>query len=59
MTLSPRSVGRYDAIAGRSMPGTVRSATLAMAIRAPVLPAEMIAEAVPSQTASMASRMLD
>ena len=40
------------------MPGSVFSTILAMAIRAPVLPAETTTAALPSATASMARRML-
>ena len=64
-TLAPRSsttdipldVGSGEAMAGRSTPGTIRSSTLASAISAPVLPAEITACASPSFTASIARRM--
>ena len=64
--LAPRSrittgrccAGITEAIAGRSTPGRVFSTTLAIAIRAPVLPAETAAAAAPSFTALIASRML-
>ena len=59
MTLSPRRVGNSVAIAGRSMPGRVFSTNLAIAISAPVLPADTTPSARPSATASIASRMLD
>ena len=64
--LAPRSrtttgraaAGITEAMAGRSMPGSVFSTILAMAISAPVLPAETAAAASPSLTALMARRML-
>ena len=59
MTLSPRWVGKNEAIAGRSMPGNVFRTNFAIAIKAPVLPAETTPSARPSATASIASRMLD
>ena len=59
MTLSPRRVGNIVAIAGRSIPGSVFSTNFAIAISAPVLPAETMPQARPSATASIASRMLD
>ena len=59
ITLSPRIVGKNDAIAGRSMPGSVLSTNLAIAIRAPVFPADTTQAALPCATASMASRMLE
>ena len=52
-------VGKKDAIAGRSMPASMRSEIFAIAISAPVLPAETTPAAWPSRTASMARRMLD
>ena len=52
-SVSP-SVGSNAASAGRSMPGMVRSASLAMAIIAPVLPADKAASAMPSFTALIA-----
>ena len=66
-TLAPRSstttgrcrAGMTEAMAGRSIPGRVLSTNFAIAIRAPVLPAETAAAASPSFTALMASRMLE
>ncbi len=52
-------VGHCPAIAGRSMPGMVVSTSLAIAIRAPVLPAETTKSASPFCTASSASHMLE
>ena len=52
-SVSP-SVGSKAASAGRSIPGMVRSASLAMAISAPVLPADRAASALPSFTALIA-----
>ena len=46
-------------MAGRWIPGKVFSATLAIAISAPVFPAETMQSASPDATASIASRMLD
>ena len=65
LTLAPRSsavvtplrVGNCDAMAGRSMPGNVFSTKRAMAISAPVLPADTQACAVPSLTRLMATRI--
>ena len=65
--LAPRSrtmqlcliVGHWPAITGRSMPGMVFRISLAMAIRAPVLPAETAQSASPFCTASRASHMLE
>ena len=54
-----RRVGHWPAMAGRSMPGMVRRTSLAMAIRAPVLPAETATSASPFCTASSASHMLE
>ena len=51
--------GTATAIAGRSMPGSVFSTNFAIAISAPVLPADTTPSARPSATASIASRMLD
>ena len=45
--LSLRSVGHMAAMAGREMPGSVFSTKRAMAISAPVLPAETAASASP------------
>ena len=56
---SPRSVGHSAAIAGRSMPAMVFRLKRAMAISAPVLPAETTASASPFLTASMASHIDD
>ena len=63
LTLAPRSstvvspffVGSCDAIAGRSIPGSVLSTKRAMAISAPVLPAETQACALPSLTRLIAT----
>ena len=52
-SLAP-SVGSGAASAGRSMPGSVRSASFAIAISAPVLPADTAASARPCFTWSMA-----
>ncbi len=46
-TNSPRNVGQRAAIAGRSMPAMVFRLNLAMAINAPVLPAETTTSASP------------
>ena len=56
---SPRSVGQSAAIAGRSIPGIVRRLNFAIAISAPVLPAETATSASPFFTASMASHIDD
>src|SRR3546814_2465144 len=53
-SLSP-SDGSSAASAGRSIPGIVRSASFAIAISAPVLPAETAPPASPRFTASIAS----
>ena len=53
------TVGHCPAIAGRSMPGMVLRISLAIAIRAPVLPAETAKSASPFCTASIASHMLE
>ena len=58
-TDSPRSVGQIAAIAGRSMPAIVRRLILAIAISAPVLPAETATSALPFFTASIASHIED
>ncbi len=55
----PRSVGQIAAIAGRSAPGSGFRQNFAIAINAPVLPADTTQEASPSWTASMARRMLE
>ena len=57
--LSPRSVGQMAAIAGRSIPGIGLRQNFAMAISAPVLPAETAAPASPSFTAWTARHMED
>ncbi len=54
---SPRTVGQSAAMAGRSMPGMVLRWNFAIAIRAPVLPAEIATSASPRLTASMASHI--
>ena len=46
-------------MAGRSIPGTVFSTTFAIAMSAPVLPAETTPAASPLRTASIALRMLE
>src|SRR3989304_3385399 len=46
----PRLVGKTEASAGRSTPGSVPSSILAAAMAAPVLPAETIPCALPSRT---------
>ncbi len=56
--LSERNVGQIAAMAGREMPGSVRSTNFAIAISAPVLPADTAASASPFFTASMVSHML-
>ena len=56
---SPRSVGHSAAMAGRSMPGMVFKLNFAMAMRAPVLPADTAASASPFFTASSASHIDD
>ncbi len=55
--VSPCFVGSWEAIAGRSMPGSVLSTKRAMAISAPVLPAETQACADPSLTRLIATRI--
>ena len=55
----PLSVGHSAAIAGRSMPGSIRRLNLAIAISAPVLPADTATSASPFLTASMASHIDD
>jgi hypothetical protein len=52
-------VGHCPAIAGRSMPGMVLRTSLAIAMRAPVLPADTVKSASPFCTASMDSHMLE
>ncbi len=56
---SPRSVGHIAAIAGRSICAIVRRQTLAIAISAPVLPAETAQSASPFFTASIACHIDD
>ena len=56
-TESPRAVGHIAAIAGRSMPGSMRRQNRAIAISAPVLPAETATSASPFLTASIASHI--
>ena len=56
---SPLSVGQIAAIAGRSIPAMVRRLNLAIAISAPVLPADTATSASPFFTASMASHIDD
>ena len=55
----PLSVGHSPAIAGRSMPGIMRRLNFAIAISAPVLPADTATSASPFFTASMASHIDD
>ncbi len=55
--LSPDSVGQMAAIAGRSIVAMVRRQNLAIAINAPVLPAETTTSAWPAFTASIARHM--
>ena len=65
LTLAPRSsavvtplrVGSCEAMAGRSMPGSVLSTKREIAISAPVLPADMQACATPSLTRLTATRI--
>ena len=58
-TESPRAVGHIAAIAGRSIPGNMRRQNRAIAVSAPVLPAETATSASPFLTASMASHIED
>src|SRR6476660_4159494 len=58
-TESPRRVGHTAAIAGRSIPGSVRRLKRAIAISAPVLPADTATSASPFLTASIASHIED
>ncbi len=58
-TDSPLSVGQSAAMAGRSMPGSIFRLKRAIAISAPVLPAETATSASPFFTASMASHIDD
>src|SRR6266852_166071 len=50
---SPRAVGHTAAIAGRSMPGSVRRQKRAIAISAPVLPAETATSAAAQRLARL------
>jgi hypothetical protein len=54
--VNPRRLGSTAAIAGRSMPRSTPMTNMAIAIAAPVLPAETNAAALPSRTASAATR---
>ena len=58
-TDSPLSVGQSAAIAGRSMPSIILRLKRAIAINAPVLPAETATSASPFFTASIASHIDD
>src|SRR5260370_10482525 len=58
-TESPRMVGHTAAIAGRSILGSVRRLKRAIAIKAPVLPADTATSASPFLTASIASHIED
>jgi hypothetical protein len=57
--LSPRRVGHMQAMAGRSICAMVLRQTLAVAMRAPVLPAETVASASLSRMAWTARHMDD
>ena len=57
--LSPFSVGQIAAIAGRSILAMVRRQNFAIAISAPVLPAETATSASPVFTASIARHMVE
>ena len=57
--LSPRTVGHSAAMAGRSTRGMVLRQNFAIAISAPVLPADTTASASPSRTAWIACHMDD
>ena len=57
ITDSPFMVGKKEAMAGRSMPGRVLRTNFAMAMSAPVLPADTTPRALPSCTALIARRM--
>jgi hypothetical protein len=59
ITTSPRAEGVMAASAGRPISGMVLMTILAIAISAPVLPAETTPAASPCATASIASRMED
>ena len=58
-TLSPRRVGQIAAIAGRSIVAMVRRQNFAIAISAPVLPADTQTSASPFLTASIAFHIDD
>jgi hypothetical protein len=58
-TDSPRKVGHSAAMAGRSIPAMVRRLKRAIAIRAPVFPADTATSAWPFLTASIASHIDD
>src|SRR5215203_6574851 len=58
-TQVPVIVGQSAAIAGRSIPGSILRLNLAIAISAPVLPADTATSASPFLTASMASHIDD
>ena len=58
-TLSPRTVGHRQAIAGRSTPAIVLRQIFDIAMSAPVLPAETAACASPSRTAWIARHIDD
>ena len=53
----PLRVGKADARAGRSTPGSMPCTILAVAITAPVFPAETKPSATPSRTSRAATRM--
>ena len=57
MTVRPRCVGRKDAIAGRSTPGSIFRTNLEIAISAPVFPALTAQSASPDFTRSIATRI--
>jgi hypothetical protein len=57
--LSPLSVGQIAAMAGRSTPGSGFRQNFAIAISAPVFPAETAAPASPSRTACTARHIED
>ncbi len=58
-TLSPRTVGQRQAIAGRSTSGIDFRQNFDIAISAPVLPAETVTSASPVLVASMARHIED
>ena len=53
----PRLLGSTTAMAGRSTPGSTPIVNIAMAMAAPVFPAEMNAAASPSRTSEAATRI--